>query len=334
MAGKRAQRKTITRAGIGTLSVGMTLVAGGLVSPASANSPVLDHQITICHWDDETGTWSMAHPAKQQVAGGVGHADHAEDIIPPFAAGTEPGQGWAAYAGSESWDEESAAFLAEGCGTDTDDGGDDLGTTGGDDGGDDGATDGGDDGGTTGGDDDGGSDGGDDGGTDGGDDGGTDGGDDDGGSDGGDDGGTDGGDDGGTTGGGDDGATDGGDDGGTTGGGTTGGGDGGDGSVGAPAGGSDAGTPDEGDDGADSEEPTGGPSTPDSGVEVGGIVIRPTRPAAQVVAPTRAPVQVMGTTALPRTGTDTLPLAELGFGLVLAGGAALIAARRLDPHRG
>jgi LPXTG-motif cell wall-anchored protein len=55
----------------------------------------------------------------------------------------------------------------------------------------------------------------------------------------------------------------------------------------------------------------------------------PVRPAPTPSSPpAAAPVRQVSTTALPRTGTDPLPLAAAGLGLVLAGAAALLGGRR------
>ena len=108
-----APRSRVLRSGLATLLVGLGLAAAGFVAtPADAKPaepPVGDHQIAICHADGNGG-YSNPNPTKAQVLDiENGHGLHLDDIIPPFAAGSQGATSWPAFAG-RNWDTAGRAL--------------------------------------------------------------------------------------------------------------------------------------------------------------------------------------------------------------------------------
>jgi hypothetical protein len=101
---KQNQRKHIFRAGLVTLIMGSVVGLTGLFS-APAGAAVQSHQIEICHaTSSQSHPFTTPTPAKWQITAPHGHGTvDTLDIIPPFAAGTFGSHSWAAYGGL-NWD--------------------------------------------------------------------------------------------------------------------------------------------------------------------------------------------------------------------------------------
>jgi hypothetical protein len=94
------QRKRIALVARLAIVAGATLAFTGFsVSPAAA--AVNDHQIEICHaTSSETNEFTTPTPNKWQITAPNGHGTQDPfDIIPPFAAGSHGGHTWDAYPG-------------------------------------------------------------------------------------------------------------------------------------------------------------------------------------------------------------------------------------------
>jgi LPXTG-motif cell wall-anchored protein len=102
----------VAQAALTTILLGGILAVTGLAtSPAGAAGN--DHQITICHATGNGG-FSSPNPAKWQITEADGHGGHADDIIPAFPAGSKGSHSWGAYPG-QNLSPANEAILARGC---------------------------------------------------------------------------------------------------------------------------------------------------------------------------------------------------------------------------
>ena len=114
MTTKHTPRTRIQRLGLGTLVAGIILAVTGLAA-APAGAAVNDHQITICHATASAqNPYSTPQPNKWQIMSPNGHGFDADDIIPPFDAGSKGNHSWPAFPGL-NWDAEGQAIHAAGC---------------------------------------------------------------------------------------------------------------------------------------------------------------------------------------------------------------------------
>jgi hypothetical protein len=112
---KHTHHTRVRAFGLGSLVIGVILAVTGLTaSPASA--AVNDHQIEICHaTSSETNPYTTPTPNKWQITAPNGHGTlHADDIIPPFLAGSHGGHSWDDYPG-KNWTEENEQVWENGC---------------------------------------------------------------------------------------------------------------------------------------------------------------------------------------------------------------------------
>ncbi|MEX2146212.1 MAG: hypothetical protein WED01_04275, partial [Candidatus Rokuibacteriota bacterium] len=89
------------------LTLGLTFGSIALAT-LTAQAAENDHQITICHVEGNGG-YSSPNPTKAAISDPDGHGSHALDVIPPFAAGSQGNQSWAAYPGL-NWDTAGRAL--------------------------------------------------------------------------------------------------------------------------------------------------------------------------------------------------------------------------------
>ena len=110
-----SRRGTARRAGLATLVAGTVLAATTVVAP-SASAAANDHQIEMCHATASADhPYSTVSPFKWQIVAPHGHGSEADDIIPPFEAGSQGEHAWDAYEGSDTWHDGGAAIVANGC---------------------------------------------------------------------------------------------------------------------------------------------------------------------------------------------------------------------------
>jgi LPXTG-motif cell wall-anchored protein len=111
---QRAQRRRVAKAGLTTIILGGVLAVTGFVStPAGAAGN--DHQITICHaTSSQSNPYTSPSPAKWQITAPNGHGWDTSDIIPPFDGGSKGNKSWDAFPGL-NWDAEGQAIYAQGC---------------------------------------------------------------------------------------------------------------------------------------------------------------------------------------------------------------------------
>lgn len=114
---KHTQRRRAFQSGLTMVILGAVLGVAGLVTnPAGASSrPLGSHQITICHATHSASKpYTSPHPAKWQITAPNGHDTHEDDIIPPFDAGSKGSHTWEAYPG-KNWDTEGQTIWNAGC---------------------------------------------------------------------------------------------------------------------------------------------------------------------------------------------------------------------------
>ena len=103
----------------------LLLSVGLMAMPATASAS--NHTIRICHATaSESNPYNALTVPKHQVADPKGHGSfesgvHPGDIIPPFAAGSQGNNSWAAYPG-KNWDATGQAIWDAGCRLPGDDG--------------------------------------------------------------------------------------------------------------------------------------------------------------------------------------------------------------------
>jgi hypothetical protein len=116
------QRSRTFTSGLAAAAAGIFLAVLGVSTSAEAAGRVVnDHQITVCHATSSSDNpYSVTYPAKWQITAPNGHAWDEGDVIPPFEAGSLGNKTWAAFEGL-NWDEAGQALWDDGCTVTTDD---------------------------------------------------------------------------------------------------------------------------------------------------------------------------------------------------------------------
>ncbi len=115
---RRSSKKSFLTAGF----LSLVLVAA-MAMPALASH----HQVTVCNrTGSETNPYAQTSPPKAQIWEGHGQGGegglHPDNIIPPFAAGSQGGQSWGDFPGL-NWTAEGQAIWNNGCKAVSDGGG-------------------------------------------------------------------------------------------------------------------------------------------------------------------------------------------------------------------
>lgn len=115
-------RSRTFRGGLAAAAAGIVLAVLGVSTSAGAAGKVVnDHQVTVCHATaSDSNPYSVTYPAKWQITAPNGHGWDERDVIPPFEAGSKGNKTWAQFDGL-NWDEAGQALWNDGCAVTTDD---------------------------------------------------------------------------------------------------------------------------------------------------------------------------------------------------------------------
>lgn len=126
MGTRTSHRSRTFRTSLAAAAAGIVLVLTGVsISPAAGSEgrglvAPTDHQVAVCHaTGSDDNPYSVVYPNTFQLFSPNGHGWDEDDIIPPFAAGSQGANAWEAFDG-HNWDDGEAIWAA-GCAVTTDD---------------------------------------------------------------------------------------------------------------------------------------------------------------------------------------------------------------------